>query len=427
MVSTLLVAALLVGQLAAGSRAQTFAASRLDGTEFRYDTSSTGHAAFYFWTPRDPLCREDMALLDSIQQRYAQFGLTTVTVLFPKQDVSLAGPVVAAYGSHLVNIQGTSAVTRLFNANQTPSFVLVGPHGLVDTSIIGGMPEDFDALLRPLSTGISDALLRESQQAEQDGNDSAAVRLSSEFIAMFSAPPGDSENLYKALYRKFFCLQRSWPEDVIDWSAAAQRLIDLFPRSQKASVARAYLLSIHVDDAYRQSQYAPLYSKAESLAHQSAVSAFQPKGAKYSLFARCWLRKLARENVVGRRLRDEFIRTYPNDPLVLELPVFPMGIMRWVGLAGNALVPGVGSTIAGGFSSRSETKGWAVFATVATYAAATAYVWDKRDYGSSAFLTPGDRNRRDMVLKIELGAVITSYAINLIAGFAAGKEYDDRH
>jgi hypothetical protein len=426
MVPLLLTAVFLSGQLVTGSRIAGFTAQRLDGAEFRYDTSSTGYAAFYFWTPRDPLCREDIALLDSIQQRYAQFGLTTVTVLFPKQDVSLAGPVVAAYGSHLLNIQGTSAVTRLFNANQTPSFVLVGPHGLVDTSIIGGMPEDFDALLRPLSTGISDALLRESQQAEQDGNDSAAVRLSSEFIARFSASPGDSENLYKALYRKFFCLQRSRPEDVIDWSAAAQRLVDLFPRREKTASARAYLLDRHMTEAYGQSQYATLYSKAESLAQQSAVAHFAKKGVRYSLFARCWLRSLAKDYREARRLKRQFIRDYPIDRLVAELPDIRTPGMRWTGLAGN-VVPGLGSTIAGGFSASSETKGWAVFATVVTYAAATAYFWDKRDYGSSTFITQGDRNRRDMVLKIELGAVITSYAINLITGFAAGKEYDDRH
>jgi hypothetical protein len=235
MVPLLLTAVFLSGQSVAGSRIAGFTAQRLDGNEFRYDTSSTGHAAFYFWTPKDPLCREDIALLDSIQQRYARFNLTTVTALFLEQDGGAAARIVSEHGSRLVSIYGTPAITKMFLVREAPSFILIGPHGRVDTSIIGGMPEDFEALLRPVVVGFADSLAGSSERAEKAGDYRRALRFCNELLAAFA---GDSVTLRKALYRKFWCFRQLHEPD--SSVAAAERLAALFPGSDEASRARSY-------------------------------------------------------------------------------------------------------------------------------------------------------------------------------------------
>jgi hypothetical protein len=418
---TLLAVMFIVSQLQPGTQLAPFTAIGLDGSEFRYDTAATDYVAFYFWSPDDRFCREDLDILNGIQQQRAGPGFKVVTLLAPRQDVERAESMVAERGSGLINTRGTLAIARAFRVNRTPHLVLARPGGLVDTAIIGRIPEDFGTLLPTVAARIEDTLLKASERAKERGDYRTAIRLCDEVVSAF---PGDSASLRQALYRKFWCFFQLTEQD--SWAATARLILRVFPRADEAFKVRPYILDLDMVEAHRRKLYELLKTKADSLARQTLVADLAVKGTRYSLFARCWLRFLARDNREAGLLKRQFSHDYAGDRLAQELPdIRPMG-MRWVGLAGN-VVPGVGSAIAGGFATESRTRGWAAFATTATYVAVAALVWDHRSYRSTSFLTPRDRESRDLVLRIEVGASVASYVANLITGFAVGREYDERH
>ena len=138
------------------SDAPDFALKSTAGKNLRLSEYRSDVVAIAFWASWCGDCRNDLPVLEKLQQQMSADGLRVLSVSFDKEVPAARDVAEAAHVSFPVLLDPAGEVGRLYDVGKLPLVVLVDRGGKIRGSYEGGRPATEQALAKDIRT-----LLRE--------------------------------------------------------------------------------------------------------------------------------------------------------------------------------------------------------------------------------------------------------------------------